>query len=215
MFKTIVALLLTAIIACSPVPTLSAKPLPSVQPIQYQGRTFCTVFSINESKGLFASAGHCAIAVLQAELDGQVTILGMPATVEMVGLLHDVAVFHADAHVPALDLATRMVEVCDPKKVAECETVTIQGFPYGLAKLVTVVGHVAARDVPGNHPTYQAVVYSDVLDITTAGGNSGSPVMNKYGEVVGILWGGYKESSHSLSVPLTVLRSMLLGYTED
>lgn len=194
--------------------TLTAKPLPSVQPIQKQGDTFCTVWSINEKEGYFASAGHCAMYVLAKDLDGKVTILGQPATVEMVAFQYDVSVFHADVHIPALKLAAKPVEACNPVTVGLCETISIQGFPYGLPRLITVTGHVAARSVPISHPSYNVVMYSDILDITTAGGNSGSPVFNSRGEVIGILWGGFTSSPHSLSVPLDSIRQVLLGYFE-
>ncbi len=213
MFKSIHAAVLSAVAAAVlifPAPA-STRSLDSVQPIQAQGQTFCTVFSINEKEGYFASAGHCALFVLEKDMDGKVTILGKPATVETIGLLYDVSVFHADVHIPALHLAKRPVDVCNPKYVTACEVISIQGFPYGLPKLVTVSGHVAARDVPLDHPSYHVVMYSDILDITTAGGNSGSPVMNSHGEVIGILWGGFQSSPHSLSIPLESLRHSIFG----
>lgn len=209
MFRSIVAVVVAALVTLAP---LSAKPLPSVQPIQYQGQTFCTVWSANEQEGYFATAGHCAMYVAKKGLDGKVTILGQPATIEMVGYQYDVAVFRADAHVPALKLAKRAVEVCDPRFIDSCEKISIQGFPYGLPKLITVSGHVAARDVPILHPSYDTVMYSDILDITTTHGNSGSPVFNSRGEVIGILWGGFTDSPHSLSIPLAALQQVLSGY---
>lgn len=212
MVRSVLALLLAACIALAPIPT-AAKSLDSVQAIQHQGRTFCTVFSINEDLGYFASAGHCAIAVLERGYDN-ITILGQPATIVMVARTFDVAVFQADVHVPALKLADRSVEPCNPKRPELCEIVSIQGFPYGLPRLITVTGHVAARRVPILHPSYNRIMYSDILDITTAGGNSGSPVMNSHGEVIGILWGGFVDSPHSLSVPLESVREVMLGYFE-
>lgn len=214
MFRTLLAVALAALLVVTHIPAAFARPLPSVQPIQNQGRTFCTVFSIDEERGLFGSAGHCAIYVLANNLDGKVTILGQPATVEMLGLIYDVSVFHADVHLPALKLAKKSVKVCDPKDFAQCETISIQGFPYGLPKLITVTGHMAARLVPIVHPSYGIVMESDILDITTAGGNSGSPVLNARGEVIGILWGGFTSSPHSLSIPLESLRLSMLGYFE-
>jgi len=214
MFKFLLSVALAAILALAPIP-VAARPLPSVQPIQYQGRTFCTVFSIDKDRGYFASAGHCAFFVLERDLNGKVTILGTPATIEMIGLQYDVAVFHADVRIPALKLAGKSPEVCDPKKPEVCEIVSIQGFPYGLPRLITVTGHMAARAVPILHPSYDIVMPSDILDITVAGGNSGSPVFNGRGEVIGILWGRFTQSPHSLSIPLEAVRAAMLGYFED
>jgi S1-C subfamily serine protease len=135
----------------------------------------------------------------------------------MIDTKADLAVFHADTNVPALKLAKQSVEPCNPVTVARkpCDVIFIQGFPYGLPKLVTVIGYLAARDVPILHPTYEIVMPSDILDITTAGGNSGSPVMNSKGEVIGVLWGGFIESPHSLAIPLESVRRALLGYFEN
>ena len=214
MVRSILATFLAAVLALAPIPAAAGKSLDAVQAIQHNGRTFCTVFSINEDLGYFGSAGHCAMYVLANELEGRITILGQPAEIEMISLRYDIAVFQADVHIPALNVAKHPVDVCNPKFPDACETVTIQGFPYGLPKLITVTGHVAAQNVPILHPSYGIVMYSDILDITTAGGNSGSPVLNSRGEVVGVLWGGFVDSPHSLSVPLASVRAAMLGYFE-
>jgi len=212
MFRSVAALVLAVFLGLAPVISQSHDP---VQAIQKQGHTFCTVFSINEDQGYFATAGHCALNVLQNNVNGLVTILGSPATVEMISFNYDVAVFHADVHVPALKLAKQTVERCDPKKPAECEIISIQGFPYSLPGLITVTGRMAARNIPILHPSYKVVMYSDILDITTAGGNSGSPVMNSNGDVIGILWGGFVDKPLSLSIPLDYVKAALRGYMED
>ena len=211
MFKSLCAV--AVLFAMFLAPVVGARKLDSVQAIQSNGQTFCTVFSINEKHGYFASAGHCAFAILENDMN-EVTILGTPATIERISPVYDVAVFKSDVHIPALKLAKKSVKVCNVKKAKRCEVIAIQGFPYGLPKLVTVTGHVAGLQIPINHPTYNTVMYSDVLDITTAGGNSGSPVTNAHGEVIGILWGGFRGSNHSLSIPLESIRQALQGYLE-
>lgn len=84
------------------------------------------------------------------------------------------------------------------------DAVSIQGFPYGLPRLVTSRGHMAARLLPLG-PGYNL---NDILDITVAGGNSGSPVFNSRGEVIGVLWGGFTQSPHSISVPWETIKRL-------
>lgn len=197
---------------------LWAKPVSkvdSIQPIQYAGETFCTAFSINEQKGLWASAKHCAdIANEVKELYGSfVTIGGVPAAVVFMDSLDDVAVFEVAFKAPALKLAKRAVAVCDPFQASDCEPIATVGHPYGVTKVVTV-GFVGARDVILLHPTLNVPVKNDVLDLTVAGGNSGGPVLNKDGEVTGILWGMFVGSGHSLSVPLDSVKRLLSKFME-
>ena len=205
MFRSVLAVLLVTVLMLMPIPVMG-RPLDSVQSIQYQGKAFCTVFSINEAEGYWASAGHCAISVFEKQLNGVVTIMGMPAEVEVIDLVMDQAIFYSNAKAPALKMATKGVKVGD--------NVTIRGFPYGLPKIVTTFGHAAARLVPIIHPSYGVVMPSDILDITIAGGNSGSPVLNADGDVVGILWGGFTKSPHALAVPLESLQRLAVYWEE-
>ena len=170
---------------------------PSIQPLQIEGRTFCTAFSINEQEGNWATARHCADYA--AELGHSVTILNQPAYVVFVDQFYDVAVYQAPkAKMPALKLG-KAPTVGDP--------ISIMGFPYGLPELVTVWGRVAARHVP-----ITGYNISDILDITVAGGNSGSPVLSEKGRVIGIVWGAFIRSPHTLSVPFESVERALKGY---
>lgn len=206
-----IILLLAAIIALSPTSIASVS---SIQPLQYEGDTFCTTFSINETEGFFATSGHCAYAALGKANDKKVTILNQPAIIETISIEYDLAVFYADVRAPALHLAKNSVEPCIPTEVAKCEMISIQGFPYGLPAVITATGHVAARNVPIRHSTYVRTINSDVLDIAAVGGSSGSPIMNSDGDVIGILWGGYPGSSYKLSIPLESVREAIQSYFE-
>ncbi len=157
----------------------------SVQPLQYQGDTFCTAFSVNEQEGLWATAKHCATFVLDQHL--QVTIGGTWAIPVYLAPMDDVAIYQSARHAPALPLAEAASKVGD--------VIRVEGFPYGLFNLIEARGYVAARMEPTNNGV------SDVLDVTVAGGNSGSPVLNAHGEVIGVLWGKFTSSDHALSVP--------------
>lgn len=212
--KALLAILLAVFLFPATIATSESIKLDAVQPIQYEGDTFCTVFSINEKEGYFGTAGHCAVGSIGKDTTGKVTILGKPATVEMIDLAYDVAVFQADVHIPALKLAKETVKVCDPKKLVECELVSARGFPYGLPVMITVVGRMAAHDVPIPHPGYGKNMDSDIIDLTVAHGNSGSPVVNGKDEVIGVLWGA-SSSSHTLSVPLVVLHRVMGKYFEE
>jgi S1-C subfamily serine protease len=109
--------------------------------------------------------------------------VGFPST--------DVAVFQTEATAPAFYLANVAPQVGDP--------LTVVGFAYGITRMITH-GFMAARRIPIIHPSTEYYMTSDILDVTTSGGNSGSPVLDKNGYVINILWGGFTDSAHSLGV---------------
>lgn len=172
------------------VPTFGiARSVANVMPLHNQeGRNFCTAWSIHEKNALWATAGHCVAAAL--ERGYTIFISGKPATIVFYGFdeTRDIAVLHVEGvRAPAWALAGRAAAVG--------EDLSIVGHPYGLPVLVTTTGKMAARNVPiAKRPV------SDILDITVAGGNSGSPVVRN-GRIVGLLWGGFIDSPHSLSIP--------------
>ena len=174
-----------------------------VQPLQFHGQTYCTSWSINEAQGYWATVAHCAAAarMLEEQSQGdQSTIDGRQAVVIFQGTEVDTAVFQADAHAEAFELAKKAQEVGDP--------VAIVGYPYGFARARTS-GSVAIRSLWLWHPVLEHYVMNDILDITTAPGNSGSPVLNPKGKVVGLLWGGFGDVPLSITVPLDALRTSI------
>ena len=190
MRRLLVLLLLVATIACAhPIPPVvapaPARPFDGIASIEGDGRVFCTAFAVAENT--WATAAHCAIFALQLKGQGVfVTIDGTYAEVIAVDGIWDLATMHSKYSGPVLGLSDQAPVVGD--------VVVIKGFPYGMGPAATQ-GHVAALNVPieGYH-------MSNILDITVAGGNSGSPVLLN-GKVIGILWGGFNESPHSLAVP--------------
>lgn len=206
MKRRLTALVLVLSLLIPAIPRAERNP---VQGLQFRGRTYCTVFSINETRGYWATAAHCAVAAYQLEHEegGELsTIDGKTATIIYIDTWTDTAVLKADAHADAYKLAKKSPEVGD--------YLYIIGFPYGLTRTRTE-GTMAARDIPIPHPSFNIVVISDILDITVAGGNSGSPVLNKNGQVVGVLWGGFTRSPHSISVPLESIRRSIGSFFED
>lgn len=197
MLRKVVTLALIVFLALPACGAAASKPH-SVQPLQIGGKTFCTAFSIDEKNGNWATAAHCALHGIEKV----VTILGQEAYVVFVGYPEgDVAIFHSKATAPALRLAE--------EEVAVGHQITIKGFPYGLPGLVTTVGTMAALDMTLIHPDTGYFMRNNILDITIAGGNSGSPVLNVQGEVIGVLWGGFSDSPHGIGVPYEVVKRLL------
>ena len=202
------ALILSLVIL--PTTSFATVNLESVQALQSNGRTFCTAFSIDEENGHWGTAAHCAAAALERGLD--VTIAGQPAWIVHIAYPSaDVAVFQSQAKAPAFKLAVKAVDACTEADPSDCELISIIGYPYGITRSRTY-GHIAARAIPIVHPSTGYYMASDILDITVAGGNSGSPVLNAKGEVIGVLWGGFNDSPHSLAVPLDATRRAFAGF---
>lgn len=189
----------------TPVVGFSAPDLnQSVQALQAKGQTFCTAFSINEEEGHWGTAAHCAAAAL--ERGYSVTIGGQPAWIVDIDFpAADVATFQSTFKAPAVKFASRNAKVGD--------AVFIIGYPYGITRTLTK-GFLAAKSIPIVHPSTGYYMASDILDITTAGGNSGSPVFNAKGQVIGVLWGGFIDSPHSLAVPLDAVKRAFAGFAE-
>lgn len=203
MVRKVTALLIAAILSLPACGFATSTPA-SVQALQRDGQTFCTAFSINEAEGYWATAAHCAAYVVEEDFDA--TIMGQGAWIVSISFPSaDVAVFQSSAHAPAFHLAKAALNVGDP--------LSIIGYPYGITRTQTF-GRMAARNIPIQHPSTNYYMTSDILDITTAGGNSGSPVLNAKGELIGVLWGGFTESPHSLAAPLESTRRALAGFTE-
>ena len=179
----------------------------SIQALQLQGQTFCTAFSINQVEGWWVTARHCAefAEAMGKTLNAVATIEDAPIIIMYMDQHTDVAVVYADAHESAFVLATQPVPVGN--------ALTIIGYPYGLPRTMTK-GSMAARDVPLSHPNFFDLLISDVYDVTVAGGNSGSPVLNQHGEVVGLLWGGFPDAPLAIGVPLHELRRAVQDYVE-
>ena len=117
-----------------------------------------------------------------------------------VDTVHDLCLVTSNRK-EGLSLANTPVEVMDE--------ITIVGFPRGLPKTIRK-GHVTAyieilapwiSRVPVETFSISAIAY---------GGNSGSPVVNKYGQVVGVLFAGPMQyMTEAEIVPLFYVNSFL------
>lgn len=190
----VLALILTCLLLLPSAISVEAasKSYTSIQPMQLSGQTFCTAFSINERDGLWATAKHCAEAVDMFAVTGRgrATLGGEYMEVVRVSEHWDIAVLYSHRRAKAFEISESALEVGDE--------VDVIGFPYGLSGSngpSVTRGRVAAINVP-----IEEYHLSTILDVVVAGGNSGSPVL-RAGKVVGILWGGFTESAHSLAVP--------------
>lgn len=194
--RRVLAVLLVLVLGIGLVPPVQARTFDGIAPFQANGRTFCTTFAI--AKDTWATAAHCALYAMELRQQGAaISINGVYAEVISVDGIWDLAVVHSQYSGYTLPLGSTAPAVGD--------AIEVQGFPYGMGPAATY-GHIAALNIPieGYH-------MSNILDLTVAGGNSGSPVLMK-GKVIGVLWGGFINSPHSLAVPFEATVRYLRDY---
>ena len=190
--------ILILLVAVSLLVTPVGAAMDSIQPLQREDnrRTFCTAFSIDEAVGMWMTAAHCTNAA--TENGWEFSVGGYEATTVFEDLAADVAVVLSKAKAKAFELSDKAPSVGT--------VVVVKGFPYGLPRLITTEGKVAARNVPIDH--WGPV---DILDLTVAGGNSGSPVLMD-GKVVGVLVAKFIGSEHSISVSWETMKRLAGSY---
>ena len=183
--------------------------LESVQALQVGNALLCTTFSINARQGYWATAGHCAVyeAYVSATLKRLPTIGGQPARVIYVDNVIDLAIYQSARREPALPQSPAVPKVCS---LATCELFTLIGFPGGEPRTMNHA-RLLRRHIRIGHDTY-GIQVSDLLHVLVVGGQSGSPVLNEKGQVVGVLWGGFASTPLSVMVPLEYLRTGLRPY---
>lgn len=166
----------------------------------------CTGF-ISRAFGhnVIVTAGHCATAG-----EGQTVTAkdSIGRTVEVQAIyfdkVHDLAIFKpTDDHYAGAIQVSKLA--CDvPVQIGE--RVSIVGYPLDYGK-VTTIGTVAASPSPWNG---WPEVYR--LNIFAGPGNSGSPVFNGAGDVIGVLVGGNPQwPGMSMAVPVSELCHPTVG----
>ncbi len=188
MLLSIIALL-TAFI-----PTLlAANGMPSIVPInESDGRHFCTAWSINESRKLWATAAHC--------IGEDMNILGSVVVPTFVDAGLDLAVLHGQVGARALRIASHSPLVGDG--------VDIIGHPFGFER---VVGHAKVVLL---HQFVQGEGIKTIFSGLAVGpGNSGGPVLQG-GRVVSVLQLGWTSGGFYGGTPWEVMLKALLPFVE-
>ena len=119
---------------------------------------------------------------------------------------HDLCILEPDLEKNSFDLAS---------SYHMGERVTLIGHPRGLPQTIregrlVAEFHWAARWLPHNFE-----VKSIMISATAYGGNSGSPVINRFGNVVGVLFAGDPRfSTEGYIVPLESIKRFLNKFHE-
>lgn len=93
---------------------------------------------------------------------------------------------------------------------ARLEDIYLIGFPRGIGKVIRK-GHIIEEATIDAH-WLKLVVPAYHISTIAYGGNSGSPVVNKYGEVIGVLFAGSpRYITEGFMVPLPNLKDFLYG----
>ena len=171
-------LILAVLLSIAGVYSTHAEQVATIQHISWPDSGYCTTFSINAELGYWMTAGHCFQAGVEA------TIGGEPAVAQFADDRIEVAVYKTRLKAPAVRLAPRAPRVCN-HACGPRAMVTIVGFPISMP-LTVAHGYLANR---GAKPWAEGDVF-DTYDAPAEPGNSGSPIFNAEGELIGILVGG-------------------------
>jgi S1-C subfamily serine protease len=141
-------------------------------------RNICTASRVGKNAPYWLTAAHCVDAPedIQVFLNSEV-----PIEVVEFDRTNDIAIFRADKKVPALKLAGKAPKVGDE--------VIVTGFPLGSVHRMTTFGRVSSTlfAIPGDVENGEAQwLFYMMFNVTVAPGNSGSAILNKRGEVVGV-----------------------------
>ena len=93
------------------------------------------------------------------------------------------------------------------------DSVTVVGHPRGLP--LTVRHGTMTASMNDIMPWVKATpIHYNLLTVVAYGGNSGSPITNKYGEVIGVLFAGFREfHTETFAVPLTDLKVFFIQFS--
>ena len=178
MRRALLAALLALLVLTVPVVAKLPSHPESITPLFSGENVICTTWSVNEKKGLWATAAHCLFSWY--EIDGFVTavptanlnIKGTPVTGARADMDADLALMEADVHAPGLKFGA---------------------YPH-MGELMTVYGYPGGLNTPLASWLFVSnpyVTFFDrdwmVLDGSVWPGHSGSPVLDKKGRVVAVV----------------------------
>lgn len=198
------ALTISACTACATVGQLQRVPtnpvlervMQSVWPMRstMDSQGFCTAFSISRAKGLWMTAGHCVLGQEAGSiLPAYVWLKQTPVTIVYVDADNDVAVFRSESQVVAIPMSDVAPKVGD-----EADMVAWTVIPDYNTPMVSY-GRVAAVDAP--IPSDGRIKRSMMVIAGGIPGQSGSPVVNSLGQLIGVHWGGRSDAPYSVDVP--------------
>lgn len=152
----------------------------SVRAIQDESfRNICTATSINQSKQLWLTAGHCVG-------ESPIFIAGHPAEPVFKDKDADLAVLHTtDYPVTALKLRQTRPSVE--------QRIKIVGHPLGLFSIQVFNGQISSLRTMVEGTPYM------LFDMTACGGNSGSAVVDEDDRVLSVLQIGFGQGCSSFS----------------
>lgn len=133
-------------------------------------------------------------------VDKTISISGYDRKIIAVDYYHDLCLLEGNINLPSFSLAM------DYQKG---ELVRIIGFPRGLDKTLRK-GRIFGEERGWMPWIPRGIVNYKWISTLAYGGNSGSPVVNKYGNVVGVLFAGRRDiHTEALIVPLEDVRNFL------
>lgn len=205
MFKPLISFLLAAVLAVGCLGSAKSSPkvtpvdpylamLASIAPIEMQTEDgsytrICTSASININRNYWLTAAHCVPeANPETGYAPHLQILGEVANPVHVDYDKDLAVLQtASAHLPARPIAFFPPKFGDPLILAGHTS------PIGMAGPILTFGWVAHPSlIPNLTAPYDRPQM--LIQIPGAPGHSGSPVLNKNGDVVSVLQSGWGRS---------------------
>ncbi|MBN8997739.1 MAG: trypsin-like peptidase domain-containing protein [Rhizobiales bacterium] len=185
-------------------PVKAPKPEPALSPVVdlqlVSGKHICTGFYVGN--GRVVTASHCVDDFAETYkikfTDGTVADAHIAVIADWKRGFDDFAILtFAEPKTPIRPLQLR----CEVPAVGEYVSMT--GYPSDMG-LTTVWGRVS-----GGLSTWGPWPAVFRVDIAAIGGNSGSAIVDGEGRVVGILVGGYRDTSFSVAVPMTKVCAML------